>query len=197
MVENIRSRLTALADLDARIGRMEKHQRDYLSVAAGVRALGGLPEPDPASFLPLLDAFLRRDLEIVARLHEREKAEARYKDRSGRVGVTKKARDDARALLDRAIEDEEEGRRLWRDWLLAAGFDQPLSPATTMEALHKIDEAVRKLDERADVTARLRNCEERIRAYRELAAGLWGTLAMPVPAAERLVAAVEGLESRV
>ena len=65
MVENIRSRLKTLAENEERIGRMEKHQRDYLSVAAGVRSFGGLPDPDPARFLPLLDALLRRDREIV------------------------------------------------------------------------------------------------------------------------------------
>jgi uncharacterized protein YhaN len=195
MVENIRSQLTTLAEIEERIKRMEKHQRDYLSVAAGVRSFGALSDPDPANFLPLLDALLRRDLEIVARLHEREKAEAKYKDRSDRVGITKKARDDAKAILDKAAEDEERGWRLWREWLLAAGFDQPLSPSTTMEALHKIDEAVRGIDERADLTARLRNCENHIRAYQELAAGLCETLTMPVPADERLVSAVEALEN--
>jgi uncharacterized protein YhaN len=195
MVENIRSRLTTLAENAERIRRMEKHQSDYLSVAAGVRSFGGLSDPDAASFLPLLDAQLRRDLEIVARLHEREKAEARYKDRSDRVGITKKARDDAKAIMDKAAEDEEKGWRLWRDWLLAAGFDQPLSPSTTMEALHKIDECVRSIDERADLTAQLGNCEHHIRAYQELAAGLCEALTMPVPADERLVSAVEALEN--
>ena len=195
MVENIRSWLTTLAENEERIRRMERHQRDYLSIAAGVRSLRGLPDPDPANFLPLLDALLRRDLEIVARLHEREKAESRYKDRCDRAGATKKARDDAKALLDKAIEAEEEGWRLWRGWLEAAGFDQPLSPATTTEALHKIDEAVRSIDERADLTARLRNCEDRIGAYRELTRDLWETLTMPVPAGERLLSAVEALEN--
>ena len=195
MVENIRSRLTALAEKGERIRRMEKHQRDYLSLAAGVRSFGALSDPDPARFLPLLDAQLRRDQEIVARLHEREKAEAKLKDRSDRVGITRKARDDAKALVDKAVEDEENGWRLWRDWLLAAGFDQPLSPSTTMEALHKIDEAVRGIDERADLTARLRTCENHIQAYQELAAVLWETLTMPVPADEKLVSAVEALEN--
>ena len=37
MVENIKSRLKTLAENEERIRRMEKHQRDYLSIAAGVR----------------------------------------------------------------------------------------------------------------------------------------------------------------
>ncbi len=195
MVENIRSWLRTLADLDARIRRMEEHQRDCLSLAAAVRSLGGLSGLDPASLLPLLDALFGRDREITACLHEREKVEARLRDRSDRVRALGKARDDAKALADKAVEDEENGRRLWRDWLLAVGFDQPLSPVTTMEALHKIDECVRGIDERADLTARLGGCERHIREYRELAHALCDTLTMPVPAEERLVAVVEALEN--
>ncbi len=195
MVENIKSRLKTLADLEERIRRMEKHQGDYLSIAAGGRSLGGLSDPDPASVLPLLDAQLRRDREITAQLHEREKAEARLKDRSDRVRTTQKGCDDVKAIVDRAVEDEEKGWRLWRDWLLAAGFDQPLSPTTTMEALHKIDECVRGIDERADLKARLGSCEKHIREYRELARELCDALTMPVPADERLVAVVEALEN--
>jgi uncharacterized protein YhaN len=195
MVESVRSRLKTLADLEERIRRMVKQQGDYFSVAAGVRSLGGLSDVDPAAVLPLLDAQLRRDREITAHLHEREKAQSRVKDRSDRVRTTQKARDDAKAIVDKAVEDEEKGWRLWSDWLLAAGFDQPLSPSTTMEALHKIDECVRNMDERADLAARLGNCERHIREYRELARELCDTLTMPVPTDERLVAVIEALEN--
>ncbi len=195
MVENVRGRLKTLADTGERIARMERHLWDYLSLAAGARSLRSLSDPDPAAVLPLLDALLRRDREIMGRLHEREKAKERVKDRSDRVRVTQKARDDAKEALDKAVEDEKEGWRLWRDWLPAAGFDRSLSPSTTMEALHKIDECVRGIDERADLTARLGNCEKHIREYRELARELCESLTMPVPAAERLVAVVEALEN--
>ncbi len=195
MVENIRNRLKTLAENEERIRRMERHQADYLSAAAGLRSLGGLTDPDPGAVLPLLDAQLRRDREIVARLHEREKAQSRFKDRSERVCATKKALDDAKAILDKAAEDEEKGWRDWRDWLFAAGFDQTLSPSTTMEALHKIDECVRGIDERADLTAQLGNCEHHLREYRELARSLCETIGTPVPADERLVSFIEALEN--
>ena len=109
MVENIRSRLRTLSDKEERIRRMEEHQREYLSVAAKMRSFSGLSDADPAHVLPLLDARLRRDREIAARLHEREKAEARLKDRADRVRVVQKARDEAKAIADKAVEDEEEG----------------------------------------------------------------------------------------
>ena len=195
MVENIRSRLKTFADLEERIRRMEKHQEDYLSVAAGVGSLRSLSETDPAAVLPLLDAQLMRDREITARLHEREKAESRLKDRTDRARSAQKARDDAKVMWDKAVKDEEGGWRLWRDWLSATGFDQALSPSTTMEALHKIDECVRGIDERADLTAQLGDREKHIREYRELAHRLCEDLTMPVPASERLVSVVEALEN--
>ena len=194
VVENVRGRIKALAELEERIGGLKRRQAAYLSIAAGAASMGDVQERDPAVVLPLVDELLKRDREISEGLHERASAEGRLKDRSERATAAGKALDEAEALRDKAVGDEEKGAGAWRGWLLAAGFDGTLSPSTAMEAVHKTDEAVRMIDERADLTARLKICEKSVRQYRESARHLFERLGRAMAPDERLPSAVEALE---
>ncbi len=192
--ESLRGRLKDLAEREERIDGLERRQTAYLSLAVRAASLDAAGAADAANVLSQVDAFLKRHGQIEEDRRARATIEARLKERSERRTVAKRALDEAETTREKAAEQEKESVDAWRAWLVAAGFDGAYSPSTAMEALRKTDEAVRMLNERADLTARLRTCEQSVARRRKLAADVFEKLGRSTVADERLPSAIEALE---
>ena len=192
-IETAKTRIKHIYEIQRRIDQMEEARNEYLSYAKDVPSLAVLTERGLTGLLSGVDLFLERSRETEKKLHEKRLAEQLLEEKKSRKRETENDLQDARGRHEEAVNNEEEVRESWQNWLTQRGFDQELSPATTLEAFQKIEECIRLTNESSELTKQIRDKKDAIEEYLRLATGVFERLGELTPETQALMAGIDKL----
>jgi len=189
-IEAMRQRIDGIRTLERRISKIEEVIRQYRELA-GRLSFDTVPAAVP-------------DLEFEPEL---ARLLARARNRRDRYLVVSKEWEHCRAVHDQACKSSEDAeRRLaaaqaqamaardsWNASLTAYGLPEGLSPETALEALARVEECVRQIDEACRLENEIQDLRSSIAGFESDLWDLEGRLGRPRSSRERILSALDAL----
>jgi uncharacterized protein YhaN len=192
-IETVKTRIKHIYDIKDRIAMMEETKDAYLSYTEGIPSLTAIMGKGLMALLSAADLFLEKNREIEKRSNERKLAEEMLEEKKARTNEMEGSLQEAADRLAEADNDEKEAHASWQDWLEENCFDRSLSPAVTLEAFQKIDECIRFMHEKAELTVQIRDRKESVEAYLFMARTVFEKLGEAMPETHSLLALIDRL----
>lgn len=192
-IENAKNRIKYINDIKNRISIMEKTMEEYLHFAGNIPGFLLLKDKEPAELLKNIDLFLEKNREAEKRRHERKLAEEILKDKKNRKRDLQNVLNEANDNLLKALDKEKEAITFWKNWLVKEGFDSELSPATVKDAFQKIEKCIDLIQQKEELTVRIREREGYTEDYLIMARTVFENADIPVPEKAHLAIAIDKL----
>jgi exonuclease III len=160
-IETIKGQLNEVRRLEERVTKMEETKERYLVLAGNLDVLARDTDREPDKLLSDLDTVLRSIREAVAKQNERDKVLKLVEERTNRKRVAERTLADAQKAFENAVRRESEAWNNWRRWVSDRGFGAEISPPIALEALTKMGECVRTIQEREEIRSNCRTADAR------------------------------------
>ena len=196
-IETCRGQLNGINVLKNRIREMEKTQNNYLALAKNVSCLAEFCKNSVEDFLSEIDSFF-------SKLKRRQKEQEKYRFARQIFKEKHKFRKDAQKTFEKARDVNSKAAKLqlkelysWQKWLVEQGLPDDLSPETALEALDKISDLVKKINERDRLESEIKTFESETNSYKKTAEKTLSELGRTLPDAEKIAVVVDGLVSEL
>ncbi|MCX5814030.1 MAG: AAA family ATPase [Proteobacteria bacterium] len=192
-IETVKTRIKHIDEIKDRIALMEETKDTYLTFAKDIPSLAVLMGKGLMELLSGVDLFLQENREMEKRRHERILAEEMLAGKKVRTREIEDSFQEAADHLREVENNKERARASWQDWLEEHDFDYELSPAIALEAFQKIDECIRLMHEKAELTAQIIDKKDSIETYLLLARTVFERLGEAMPETQSLLTAIDRL----
>ena len=174
-----------LHELHAKATRIQQKQATcdaYTSLARQVPSLATACDASPTDLLSAIDRLLTRVRAQHERAQQRVAAETTLANARKHAADAAVAVESATAARDAAHQAQAATQVTWRTWLTARGLAPDLSPETALDALRLIQDCLRLLTQRQELTSAHDQLTNDIADYEHRAANIFTTLDQPPPA---------------
>ena len=192
-IETIKGQLNEVRRLEERVTKMEETKVRYLVLAGNLDVLARDIDREPDKLLFDLDTVLRSIREAVAKRNERDKVLKLVEERTNRKKVAERTLADAQKAFEDAARRESEAWNDWRRWVSDRGFGAEISPPIALEALTKMGECVRTIQEREEIRSEVARLANSVGEYEQLASSFLLTVGQPVPEHDKLAGRIDAL----
>ena len=192
-VSAVRDQVATLDNLAERIHRMTASRDSYVALARPLPSLAPHCDGPAAELVSAVDRFFEEVQRQQDRLKERELARRALADERRRISVATEALEKALETLAAVRQRHVGAQDIWRRWLVRHGLAVDLSPATALEALQLVENAVDRLTERQHLDEDIARVQATSVAYEGGAARVFEALQRRLPPAPELPARVEQL----
>jgi uncharacterized protein YhaN len=192
-IEAVKTRIKHINEIKERISLMEETKDAYLSFTKNIPSLTGLTGKGLVELLSGVDLFLEENRKIEKERNERRLAEEILEEKKARTKEMESALQEATDRLREVENNEKRAHASWQDWLGGHGFDRELSPDIAIEAFRKIDECIRLIHEKAELTAQIGDKKDSIETYLSMARTVFEKLGEAMPEIQSLMTVIEKL----